>query len=43
MLNRYTLGPYCYLNDYSRQIILIHFQREKIPTSSFKQLNGGIF
>lgn len=29
MLNRYTLGPYCYLNDYSRQIILIHFQREK--------------
>ena len=43
MLNRYTLGPYCYLNDYSRQIILIHFQREEIPTSSFKQLNGGIF
>lgn len=28
MLNRYTLGPYCYLNDYSRQIILIHFQRK---------------
>lgn len=29
MLNRYTLAPYCYLNDYSRQIILIHFQRKK--------------
>lgn len=35
MLNRYTLGPYCYLNDYSRQIILIHFQRVRKKKKKF--------
>lgn len=40
MLNRYTLGPYCYLNDYSRQIILIHFQREKKKKNLHPHLNS---
>lgn len=40
MLNRYTVGPYWYLNDY--QIILILFQRT-FSSCRFAALNEDFF